>query len=69
MGGVLGVAVLAAVFAGHGDYATPSAFASGFKPALILAAFATAIGVAAALMIPRRNRKSASLAPVLQPAT
>ena len=69
MGGVLGVAVLAAVFSGHGDYTTPSAFASGFKPALILAVFAMAIGVAAALMIPRHNREATALVPVLQPAT
>jgi hypothetical protein len=33
IGGVLGVAVLAAVFASQGDYETPTAFVDGFTPA------------------------------------
>jgi hypothetical protein len=31
IGGVLGIAVLAAVFANQGDYATPTSFVGGFS--------------------------------------
>ena len=38
LGGVFGVAICAAVFAGHGGYASPAAFISGFGPAMITCA-------------------------------
>ena len=66
LGGVLGVAVLASVFAGHGSYATGSAFVSGLTPALwvgvaVLAGFAL---IVAALPWARH----AASAPVAAPA-
>jgi uncharacterized BrkB/YihY/UPF0761 family membrane protein len=41
---VLGVAVLAAVFASQGDYATPAAFVEGLTPALAIGAATVAMG-------------------------
>jgi EmrB/QacA subfamily drug resistance transporter len=46
LGGTFGIAILAAVFAGSGSYASPSAFSDGFTPAIAVAAglsFAAAI--------------------------
>jgi EmrB/QacA subfamily drug resistance transporter len=68
LGGVLGIAVLAAVFANRGDYATPAAFVDGFVPALLLGAATLAAGAAAALAIPRRRREAVALEPAPQPA-
>ena len=61
IGGVLGIAVLAAVFSARGGYATPRAFVDGFVPALTIGAITVAIGAAAALLIPplRRGRRDA----------
>ena len=52
LGGVFGVAILAAVFAAHGSYATPDAFIAGFRPAEATAAGLAAAGVAAAALAP-----------------
>jgi hypothetical protein len=68
IGGVLGVAVLAAVFANQGDYTTPTTFVAGFTPALTIGAATVALGAAAALLIPRRRRARAALEPALAPA-
>jgi EmrB/QacA subfamily drug resistance transporter len=54
LGGVLGVAVLAAVFTRRGVYATPEAFVDGFQPALLVGAGLTAVGIVAALLAPGR---------------
>jgi len=59
LGGVLGVAVLAAIFTRHGGYSSPQAFVDGFRPALLVGAGLTAGGVVAAFLAPR-----ASAAPV-----
>jgi len=56
IGGVLGIALLAAVFSARGSYATPSAFVDGFVPALTIGAITVVIGAAAALLIPPRHR-------------
>jgi MFS family permease len=53
LGGVLGVAILAAVFASHGGYRTGHAFVAGMNPALLLGAVVVAGGAAAAFAIPR----------------
>jgi MFS family permease len=53
LGGVLGVAILAAVFASHGGYRTGHAFVTGMNPALLLGAVVVAAGAAAAFAIPR----------------
>ena len=59
LGGVFGVAVLAAVFSHYGGYQTPASFVHGVTPALYLGAALVAIGAATALLIPRRRRRSA----------
>ncbi|MEV4623944.1 MFS transporter [Asanoa sp. NPDC049573] len=51
IGGVFGVAVLAAVFAAHGGYAD---FLHGVRAALVVAAVAPALGVVAAYLVPAR---------------
>jgi EmrB/QacA subfamily drug resistance transporter len=56
LGGVFGVAVLAAVFTRHGVYASPQAFVDGFQPALLVGAGLTAVGIVAALLAPGRAR-------------
>jgi EmrB/QacA subfamily drug resistance transporter len=63
LGGVFGVAVLAAVFSHYGGYQTPDSFVQGVTPALYLGAVIVAIGAAAALFIPRRRRR-----PSMQPS-
>nr|CTQ98572.1 transmembrane efflux protein [Kibdelosporangium sp. MJ126-NF4] len=54
LGGVFGVAILAAVFADYGSYASPASFIDGFKPALWAAAAAALIGVVAAVFAPAK---------------
>ncbi len=38
VGGVFGVAILAAVFTSYGGYATPQTFVDGMKPAILIGA-------------------------------
>jgi MFS family permease len=54
LGGVFGVAVLAAIFTRHGVYASPQTFVDGFQPALLVGAGLTAVGIVAALLAPGR---------------
>jgi MFS family permease len=54
LGGVFGVAVLAAVFAAHGSYAAPASFIAGFRPAEWTAAAVAGVGVLAAVLAPGR---------------
>jgi MFS family permease len=61
LGGVFGVAVAAAVFAGAGSFASPAAFLDGFAPAVaVLAAFSLA-GAIVALALPGRRRTAEPL--------
>ncbi|WP_028059013.1 MFS transporter [Candidatus Solirubrobacter pratensis] len=55
LGGVFGVAVLAAVFAHKGSYGTPQEFADGFTAALWFGVGLSVLGVLAALIGPRRR--------------
>jgi len=55
LGGVVGVAVLASVFAGHGVYTSPSAFAAGFSRAIWVAVGFSALGFLAALLTASRR--------------
>jgi len=59
LGGVLGVAVLAAVFSGAGGYDSGQAFVDGLRPALWVGAAVLAAGAGAALLVPGRGRRSA----------
>jgi EmrB/QacA subfamily drug resistance transporter len=58
LGGVLGIAICAAVFAARGDYASPATFASGFAPAMGACAGLAVLGAVAGLAIPNRSAKS-----------
>ena len=62
LGGAFGVAILAAVFAADGGYASPGAFSDGFAPALGAAAGLALAGAVAALALPGR-RSEVSPAP------
>jgi hypothetical protein len=57
LGGVIGVAILAAVFVHRGGYASPRVFVDGFAPALWVGAGLSALGVIAALLSPGRVRR------------
>jgi hypothetical protein len=56
LGGVLGIAVLASVFARHGAYQSPRVFIDGFTQALWVGVGFSAVGCVAALMMPTRER-------------
>jgi MFS family permease len=60
LGGVMGVAVLASVFARHGVYASPDAFVHGFTHALWVAVGFSGAGVVAALLTAARRRPEAA---------
>ncbi|MBO9521490.1 MAG: DHA2 family efflux MFS transporter permease subunit [Nocardioidaceae bacterium] len=55
LGGVFGIAVAVAVFAGAGGYATPQAFVDGFRPAIAMAAGLALLGSVVALGLPSRR--------------
>jgi MFS family permease len=59
LGGVLGVAVLAAVFSGSGGYESGQAFVDGLRAALWVGAAVLAAGAVAALLVPGRRRAAA----------
>jgi EmrB/QacA subfamily drug resistance transporter len=58
LGGVFGVAVLAAVFAHVGGYGTGQSFVDGMNPAVLIGAGAVAIGALAAFLMPGRLRRA-----------
>ncbi len=59
LGGVFGVAVLAAVFSQRGSYASPQAFVDGMVPAVLMGAVFVGVGAMAAFAIPRTRRATA----------
>jgi len=54
VGGVFGVAVLAAIFSANGSYTTPTAYVAGMQPAIAIGAVVVGLGALAALAIPAR---------------
>jgi EmrB/QacA subfamily drug resistance transporter len=58
LGGVFGVAVLAAVFTTNGSYATPDSYVAGLIPAMQLGAVVVGLGALAALALPGRARQT-----------
>jgi EmrB/QacA subfamily drug resistance transporter len=64
LGGVFGIAILVAVFAGAGGYASGQAFSDGFAPALGVAAGLSLVGAFASLGVPGRRQAPAT---ALQP--
>jgi EmrB/QacA subfamily drug resistance transporter len=65
LGGVLGIAVLASVFARQGVYHSPRVFIDGFTQALWVGVGLSAAGCAAALLAPRGRTAPASAASVV----
>ena len=63
VGGVLGVAVLASIFARYGGYGSPATFNDGLVPALWVGAIVVGIGAALSLLIPRKRRPAEAAAP------
>jgi MFS family permease len=66
LGGVFGIAVAVAVFAGSGGYASAQAFTDGFGPAIGVAAGLAALGAIAGAALPGR-RLTTSIGPVPVP--
>jgi EmrB/QacA subfamily drug resistance transporter len=56
VGGVFGVAVLAAIFSANGSYASPAQYVAGIIPAIWVGAAVVALGAVTALVIPGRAR-------------
>ncbi len=54
LGGVFGIAITVAVFAGAGSYASPEAFTDGFGPAIGVTAALSLIGAIAGTLLPGR---------------
>jgi EmrB/QacA subfamily drug resistance transporter len=61
-GGVLGIAVLASIFASRGSYASGAAFVAGTRPAVAVGAVIVAVGALAAALT--RNRPAVAAEPV-----
>jgi EmrB/QacA subfamily drug resistance transporter len=65
LGGVVGIAVSVAAFAGAGGYASAQAFSDGFVAAIGVAAGLSLLGALAGTALPAR-RRAAALAPALE---
>jgi hypothetical protein len=68
LGGVFGIAVVVAVFAATGSYASAAAFTNGFAPGIGVAAGLALAGAFAGLALPGR-RRAADAAPEWAGAT
>jgi EmrB/QacA subfamily drug resistance transporter len=70
LGGVFGIAVAVAVFAGAGSYASPQAFTDGFAPAIGVAAALALVGAVAGSFLPGHNQdvELVTATPVAEPA-
>ena len=60
LGGVFGIAILVAVFAGSGSYASPRGFSDGFVVALAVCAGLSLAGALAAMALPGRVARAAN---------
>ncbi len=67
LGGVFGVSVLAAVFAGYGGYASGASYVDGLVPAVYVGAAVVALGALVALAIPGRRRAQSLEAEGMEP--
>jgi EmrB/QacA subfamily drug resistance transporter len=61
LGGVLGIAVLGAVFSSHGSYRSAGSYVSGMTTAVYVGAAVVAVGALSALVIPGRRRAAAAI--------
>jgi|GEM_PF-50937 len=66
LGGVLGIAVLGAVFSSHGSYRSAPSYVSGMTYAVYVGAAVVAVGAIAALIVPGRRRATAEIARVAE---
>ncbi len=64
LGGVFGIAILVAVFAGAGSYASAEAFSDGFGPAIAVSAALSLAGAIAGLGLPGRSQATRRPQPV-----
>jgi len=64
LGGVFGIAISVAVFAGAGSYASPEAFSDGFVAAMGVSAGLSLLAALAGSMLPRRRTAAAVEVPV-----
>ena len=62
LGGVFGIAIAVAVFAGAGSYASPEAFTDGFAPAVGVAAGLALVGAVAGSFLPGHGRQAELIA-------
>src|SRR5436190_18695159 len=68
LGGVFGIAVAVAVFAGAGSYASAQAFTDGFTPAITVSAVLAIAGAVAGSLLPRNGQETDLMtAPSLEP--
>ena len=67
LGGVLGVSVLATVFAQYGSYQSPQSYVDGLIPAVYVGAGIAALGAIAALFIRRRRPQEAPATQAAEP--
>ncbi len=68
LGGVLGIAVLATVFANNGSYASPETFTSGMTSAIWVGAAVLLAGAIAALFVPGRLAQRKQVTAAADPA-
>ena len=68
LGGVFGIAILAAVFTATGGYTSPHAFSDGYTTAIALSAAFSLAGSLAGLALPRRPAAGRASAPSTAPA-
>jgi hypothetical protein len=57
LGGVFGIAVAVAVFAGFGSYASARAFTNGFEPAIWVSSGLALLGALCGLALPSRRKR------------
>jgi EmrB/QacA subfamily drug resistance transporter len=57
LGGVFGIAIAVAVFAGFGGYSSPRAFTNGFEPAIWVSAGLALLGAMCGLALPSRRKR------------
>jgi len=62
LGGVLGIAIISAVFAAQGGYADAAAFRDGAAPAFVVAASLAGLGALVATLVPRLARTTDEVA-------
>ncbi len=69
LGGVFGLAIAVAVFAGAGSYASPAAFGDGFAASIALSAGLSFSGALVATMLPARAHLAGAVGPAVEAQT